>query len=374
MRCLTGGVSRAASSSRRRGPLFFFCRTGSGAGDGSGCAGRRLKLARASRCARGLDSLDHPQASPVAALACARALIPAEVALARVPLRTDHSAAAPRSGCARRTAALARLVASASRSRASAIVSLGALAHPFKQRVIGWRHTPHGRNAASLHCEATVANPKRRPASSPACRMPAETARTRSRSRSGETPRSRREREREHKASAARPLRSIRSRRPPPVTRARCLSRRKRRVGFASAFALGNSFDQHVIGCGAVLRTRALPQQCRAPVPPLAQTGWRALRAAPDRLSVALARVRHRRHSRSTRPPMLPTTARQPPPCTKRPDRNPTARSQRGCRRSCGAACIPSGFASRSSRRCAAVGVTRYRYRDALRLPCGNGP
>ena len=41
MRCLTGGVSRAASSSRRRGPPFFLYRRGSGAGDGSGFAGRR---------------------------------------------------------------------------------------------------------------------------------------------------------------------------------------------------------------------------------------------------------------------------------------------------------------------------------------------
>ncbi len=59
----------------------------------------------------------------MAALAAARADIPADVALTRVRLRTDHAAATPRSGFADRTAAQARLVASASRWRASAIVS-----------------------------------------------------------------------------------------------------------------------------------------------------------------------------------------------------------------------------------------------------------
>ena len=59
----------------------------------------------------------------MAALADARAVIPADVALTRVRLRTHHAAATLRSGFAGRTAALARLVASASRWRASAIVS-----------------------------------------------------------------------------------------------------------------------------------------------------------------------------------------------------------------------------------------------------------
>ena len=106
------------------------------------------------------------------------------------------------------------------------------------------------------------------------------------------------------------------------------------------------------------LRSRRHPSRRRARAHPSSHERS-CSNAAPDRLGVALTRIRRRRLSRSMPPPgcrsMLRMTARQPTSSTKRPDRYPKTHLLHLGRRSCGAACILHGNASRSSRRCAAA-------------------
>ena len=271
----------------------------------------------------------------MAVLAGARAAIPADVALTRVRLRTHHAAATPRSGFAGRTAALARLAASASRSRASAVGA--SLDRPvLRHEATGPQSAPDARRGAcacvpaELACipsgfasrssrRCAPARPHRRE-----CRPVLANAMSRKRGAPAAVP-----------CCARAPCSRLQSLPNPFSPGFRTAGRRAPAERFP--FAVPSRTPR---ACGN--RNRE-PRRDRArfalrPTPRFSRPPFRS-RQAPR--SLALAPGSSPRRRAGARPPSA-TLLIDPSSRTKRPVRNPKARCQRQCRRSCGAACIQS--------------------------------
>ena len=353
----------------------------------------------------------------MAALAGARAVIPADVALTRVRLRTDHAAATPRSGCAgRRTrrrsrrirrlgVALARIPRRRlSRSTSPPILRMIARQPPSSTR----RPNRNSLMPVAAPVQALLRNsPAFRP---PSPRHPRGAPRQldriganadrswRTRCRGSAVLRLRRSPRPPSIAPDPSPRRRAGARPPsPPLSlsaipsnsrssaAAPCCARAPcsrpqslpnpfspgfgtaRRRAPAERFRLAGP-SRTPRGCGN--RNRE-PRRDRArfalrPTPRFSRPPFRS-RQAPRSLAPAPGSSPRRRAGAH---PPLATLLIDPPSGTKRPDRYPKTRCQRPCRRSCGAACIQRP--SSRNPRCAAAGVTRYRFRVAPGIPGGN--